>query len=482
MLLRDLLKNINYEIIQGNVEININNISSDSRKIQTNDLFVCLSGEKTDGHNFINQITTSGAILIEKNVTINNTKQTIIKVENSRKTFAYLMSNFYNHPENDLDFIGITGTNGKTSTTIIIESILQFVKQKCAVLGSINNRINEKEIPIKITTSTTPDIHEFFEILNYIKEQNVKNVIMEVTSHALSLYRVETINFTIAIFTNLTQDHLDYHKTMEAYKEAKFKLFKQAKKAVINIDDDCGKDFFNRIQTEKMSISLKNQLADLYAYNTKITADGSYFDLKYKNKEYKNIFINLVGAFSIYNVLGCIGACLFKNIAIDDILEAIKYIHKVAGRCEKIAINKDFTVIVDFAHTPDALENILKTAREFTTNRLISIFGCGGNRDTTKRAIMGKISTELADLSIITSDNPRDENPESIIKEIEQGIKNDKYQLIVARHEAIIYALKNAKAGDVLVIAGKGHENYQEFENKRKVHFSDVEEVNNFFK
>lgn len=488
MLLKELLENINFACVSNFADLDIKNISSNSNKIQANSdtLFVAIRGLKSDGHNYIQNAIDNGAvaILVEKDIKNIDRNVVVIKVNNTRETLSKLAFRIYGNPQKDMNIVGVTGTNGKTSTTIIIESILRSVDKKCAVLGTIANRIGEKSLKTKTTTITTPDIVELAEMFNEIKKNNIKNVIMEATSHALSLNRLDQIDFNIGIFTNLTLDHLDYHKTMRNYADTKFKLFQKSKKAVINIDDDCGREFFEKITTEKMSFSTKDKNADLFAYNIRITSKGNCFDLKYKGVEYKSVFSNIVGMFSIYNVLGSIGACLFMEVDIDNILRSLKNIENINGRCEVVPCIKDTTVIVDYAHSPDGLENILKTVRELTNGKIVSVFGLGGNRERTKRAIMGELSGNLADFTIISTDNPRNENPADIVKEIESGIlKTGKpYKIILDRKEAIKFAINMVEKDDVVLITGKGHEEYQEYKNGEREHFSDKETVMNFGK
>lgn len=480
MLLKNLLKDIQYTVLQGDVEnINIENVYSDSRIELKDSLFVCIKGSNTDGHNFINDVKTAKVIVVEENILPNNKEQVVLKVEDSRKTLAFLVSNLNHNIENKFKFIGVTGTNGKTSITLIIQSILKYVGEKCAVIGTIENQIDDEIIPIKTTTVTTPDINEIYKMLNYIDEHNVKTIVMEATAHALSLNRIEKFKFEVGVFTNLTPDHLDFYKTMDNYKEAKFKLFKQSKYAVLNIDDPVGKEYYDRLKENKFSYSTKDKNADLYATNIVLNPNGSYFDLYYKGKEYKNCFINLVGMFSIYNVLAGIGATLLYGIEIKQILEAIKDIKRINGRCEIIKTNKDFNAVIDYAHSEDSLEKILKTVRDFTKGRIICLFGLGGgHRYKEKRPVMGKLATKLADFTIITDDNPRDNDPEEISRDIERDIKelrDIKYTVIHDREKAIEYAVNMAKTGDTIVCCGKGHETYQEYENGRRVHLSEHE-------
>ena len=492
MLLKEILKGIDFTVVQGeNIDkINIENIYSNHKQDAENGLFVCIAGLNFDGHNYVNDLKKTRVIIIQNDIKINNKNQIVLKVKDTRKTFACLVSNFNNNLEQDFKIIGITGTSGKTSTTLIIQSILNSNKEKCAIIGTINNQIDGKEIPVKITTVTTPDIFEIYQILNYIKQNGAKTIAMEVTAHALALNRVEKFKFEVAVFTNLSPDHLDYFKTMERYKETKFQLFKQAKYSVLNIDDPVGKEFYDRIENNKISFSTMNQNADIYATNINMTIKGICFDLYYNGKLYKNLYTNLVGKFAIYNILSGISATLCYGIDINTIIEAIKNVKQINGRCEIIKTNKDFSAIIDYAHTEKEMIGILQTVKEFTKGKIICIFGGGGFRYEGKHFTMGKASGKYADFTIITTDNPRGDDINKINNYIKDGIiegrKENKnassdeefYKIILDREEAIKYAISIAKTGDTILCCGKGHETYQVYENSRKEYFSEHDILN----
>ena len=486
MKIKELFKDINYTIIQGNEEIDIKDIENNNNKIQDKEdaLFICIVGAKFDGHNFINTLGNNvKAILVEKDIKTNDNK-TIVKVENTREVMNKICFNFYGNPQNKIKVVGVTGTSGKTSTTIITETILKHLDKKVAVLGTLGYRIGENQIPLKGTTITTPDSLELARMFDYIVKNNVDYVVMETTSHSLALNRVDSIKFEVGIFTNLGIEHLDFHKTIEGYAKAKYKLFELSNNCVFNIDDEHGLEFYKKTNKNKLSTSLQNENADLYGYNVNTTPNGTFFDLKYKNKEYKNNFINLVGIFSVYNTLGAISACLLLDYNIDEVLKSLNNISYIAGRCESVNNNKVINIIIDYAHTAEQFDNILKAIKKFTKGKLISLFGCGGDRDNSKRPLMGEVAGKLSDYVVVAEDNPRSEDPNEINKQIEIGIKRTStpYKLFVNRKEAIEYALSIAKEGDTFIMLGKGPERYQEYKNGEKPYFCEREVVENYLK
>ena len=475
MKLSTLLQDIDYTLLRGDLEKEINTIAYDSRKVQKNDLFVCITGFQTDGHNYAQKAIEAGAVAILCEKEIENKDVTILQTKNTRQALAFLSVNYYKNPCQSMNLIGVTGTNGKTTTTYLIKSVLDKIGHKVGVIGTIENRIGDKVLH---TDRTTPESLELQKLFYEMKQQKVTDVVMEVSSHSLDLHRVDGIKYNISIFTNLTQDHLDYHKTMENYKMAKALLFQRSEKSVINIDDSAG-EFMKQNAKEVLTFAIDKE-ADLQAKEIDVSADGVKFTLCYQQKQYP-ISLHTPGRFSIYNALGAIGACIFMDIHIEDIIAGLNSNMGVSGRFQTIK-SKKANAIVDYAHTPDGLENILKTAKEFVKGRIITVFGCGGDRDTTKRPIMGEIAGKYSDYCIITSDNPRTENPAAILDDIEVGMKktNCKYSKLVDRREAICHAVEYSKKDDVIVIAGKGHENYQIFADKT-IHFDDVEEVKKAF-
>lgn len=480
MKISEILNGIQHCLIQGSLDVNLRQIQYDSRKVKNGDLFFCITGFQTDGHKFVSNAIKAGAIALvcEKELKGIPDNISVIKVENSRKTLALCAANYYKNPSEKMNLIGVTGTNGKTTITYLILSILNQIQHKVGLIGTIENRIGDRVLH---TERTTPESLDLQELFNEMEQEQISDVVMEVSSHSLALDRVAGCHFDIAIFTNLTQDHLDYHKTMENYRAAKGLLFEMSKAAVINMDDEAGAYMMEKAKGKKIITTGINKKADLWAENIHITADGVTFTLEYQEKEYP-VKLNIPGKFSIYNALSAIGACLLMKIPMESILKGLESNSGVPGRLQTVASKKGFNAIVDYAHTPDGLKNILETVQEFVVGKMITIFGCGGDRDKTKRPIMGEIAGSLSDFCIITSDNPRTEKPEIILDEIEVGMKKTDcgYIKIINRKDAIFYAVKMANPGDIIVIAGKGHENYQIFANET-IHFDDVEVVKEAF-
>lgn len=477
MILKELIKNLKYIKLIGNENIEISNLTIDSRKVKKGSMYGAIKGFNVDGHKFIKNCIENGASLIVcedlEDFCIDD-NVAILQVENTRKALAIIAKNFYNNPTKNINLIGVTGTNGKTSTTYFLEQILLEYKKTVGIIGTIEIRENGKKMEFDFSTSTTPDTIELNELFSTMVSDNIDNIVMEVSSHALELHKVEGCNFNIGIFTNLTQDHLDMHKSMENYLNAKSKLFSMCKIGIINIDDKYAQDIIKNASCKVFTYSIEKE-SDLQAINIQYFMDRVAFDVKINDK-IENFILNIPGRFSVYNALSVIGACLMQNIPIDIIKEGIKNIKGVPGRIQTIPNDKGFNVIVDYAHTPDGLDNIIRAVREFTKGRVITIFGCGGDRDRKKRPIMGEISANLSDYTIITSDNPRSEVPESIIDEIETGIKpiTNNYEKITGRREAIYRGVSIAKANDSIIIAGKGHEDYEIFADKT-IHFDDTE-------
>ncbi|WP_297420652.1 UDP-N-acetylmuramoyl-L-alanyl-D-glutamate--2,6-diaminopimelate ligase [Clostridium sp.] len=477
MNLESILDGINYKVVKGDIDVEINKISYDSRKVEKLDVFVCIKGYATDGHRYIDKAIEKGAkvIIIQDDVEIKGNNLTIIKSDDTRKALALMGSNYYDNPSNKMKIIGVTGTNGKTTTAFMIKDILEANNNKVGLIGTIANYIGSERIH---TERTTPESLELQELFAEMVKKGVEYCVMEVSSHSLELDRVYGVQFEIGIFTNLTRDHLDFHKTFENYYKAKFKLFERSRIKVINVDDNYGRQVITDLNNLKSD--------NIYSFSVKCNSDYKAFDehmgsreIKFKlNLEKEEDFIlNIPGEYNIYNALGAIVSCLKLEIPVEAIKEGIENV-VVLGRCERVAkeYNLPYEIIIDYAHTPDGLENILKTAKAFTKGKLISVFGCGGDRDKVKRPQMGKISIDIADISIITSDNPRSEDPMSIIKDIEKGLDKDNYIVIENRKEAIKKAISIASTGDVIVIAGKGHETYQVLKNET-IHFDEREVV-----
>ena len=438
-------------------EIEITGVTCDSRHVTEGSVYVCINGVTVDGHKFAESAVKSGAavVICEKDVGLSNQ----IFVENSRKTFAELSAAWFEHPAKNLKIIGVTGTNGKTSVSYMIKKVLEHFGYKVGLVGTIQNMIGDEVLPSK---NTTPSAYELQSMFSLMVRSGCKYCVMEVSSHALDQDRVYGIEFDVGLFTNLTQDHLDYHITMDNYLLAKRKLFSMSKVAIMNADDAYFQQMSEGLKCDLMTYSTKSEDCDFVAQNIKLRPDGTQFDIKCNQGNY-SIKTSIGGKFTPYNALCAIGCCVKLGFDAEKVIEAIAQMAGVKGRAEVVPTERDFTVIIDYAHTPDGLENILKTFAECDKNRLIVLFGCGGDRDRTKRPKMGAIAADIADYVIVTSDNPRSEEPMSIINDILEGMHNSStpYEVIENRVEAIKKAVQIAKKDDIIVLAGKGHETYQ---------------------
>ncbi len=458
MLTQDLFGISCSDDIKG---IDITGIAYDSRKVSKGNVFVCIKGYETDGHRYAESAAANGAALLvaEDKLDVNIP---VVYVENSRRALAELACRFYENPSEGLTLVGITGTNGKTTITYLIKSILEAAGKIVGIIGTNQNIIGDKVLLTKSTTPTTPNALELQQLFCELVNNGAEYVVMEVSSHALELDRVYGCRFGVGVFTNLTQDHLDFHKTMENYLNAKAKLFAVSDKGVVNYDDDGGKEIFSRRECQDILRVGMGEDVDLRAENIRYSSRGAEFDMIYNGESYP-ARIQIPGKFSVYNAICAAGAALQLGIEIDTVLKGLAEATGVLGRVEVVPTDTDYTVIIDYAHTPDGLENIINCVKGFAEGRTITLFGCGGDRDNSKRAVMGEIAGRLSDYSIITSDNPRTEDPERIVREIEEGMKrtDGKYTVITDRREAIGYALDTAKKGDVIILAGKGQETYQ---------------------
>lgn len=492
--LQELLQHITYERIEGSLDVEVQDITADSRTVKQGSLFICLSGAHVDGHKFVGSAVEKGASVIIAAQKVNvPSGVTVIYVGDTRKAMEEVTPYFFDYPAGKMRMLAVTGTNGKTTATHICAHILHHAGYKTGVIGTIHMLIGDKEYP---THNTTPDVVDLQKMLYQMVQEGVTHVCMEVSSHALVMGRVEGVEFDNASFTNLTEDHLDYHKTMDNYAAAKAILFqkvsaadqkKSNKSAHINIDvpyADVMADAVSDRHVCPVCTYGIDKAADLRAENIRFNSNSSEFTVRYQGKTY-DVHTNLIGRFNVYNVLTAISACLSEGVSMETILEALRDFHAVPGRFELVNEGQPFTVVVDYAHTPDGLENILKTAQEICKNRIIAVFGCGGDRDKMKRSIMGRIGAAYADLVIVTSDNPRTENPDQIVREVADGVKemaaqkgNTRYEVIVNRRDAIRRAISLAQPGDMVVIAGKGHETYQILKDKT-IHFDDREEARN---
>ena len=461
----------------GITDREITSITDDTRKVIKGSLFFCVKGTKFDGHTVATEMLEKGAVAVvcEHDLGLGDNQ---IITENSRKLYGEVCSAWFGHPEKKIKMIGVTGTNGKTTTTNIIKHILMKNGHKTGLVGTIQNEIGNEIIH---TDNTTPFAYDFMALLDRMIKSGCEYVVMEVSSFGLVQNRIGSSHFDVALFTNLTQDHLDYHKDMEDYYQAKKLLFGMCDKAICNIDDHYGERLYNEINCPEYSFSTEKN-ADFKAENISVKANGSEFDFSLDGKSY-HVKTNMTGMFNISNVLGAVAICIQEGIPVNDIISAVGSYGGVKGRCEIIPTGRDFTVICDYAHTPDALENVLKSLKPYADNKLICLFGCGGNRDSAKRPEMAKSAEKYADKLIVTSDNPRDEKPEEIINEILSGLAGDvPYDVVTDRREAIYHALKTAEKGDIIVLAGKGHEDYQILENNRHIHFDEREVVSDGLK
>ncbi|MCI8336716.1 MAG: UDP-N-acetylmuramoyl-L-alanyl-D-glutamate--2,6-diaminopimelate ligase [Peptococcaceae bacterium] len=470
--------------IQSGGEQTITGIQYNSQKVQPGNIFVCIQGEKTDGHNYIKDAVGRGAVAILAAHPVADLPENIslLIAENTRLTLAVLADMWYGFPDRKMRIIGVTGTNGKTTTTHLIKWVLEQQGYATGLVGTIHNVAGKLDVP---SSNTTPESLELFALFDEMVKSGYQYGVMEVSSHALKQGRVSACRFAAGVFTNLTQDHLDYHLTFEDYLYSKTKLFSMLKKTegfpaygVVNMDDAAASSFINAANVPVWTYGLCED-ADVRAKDFQLTAGGTRLTICYRGKEYETK-VPLIGKFNIYNALAAITVLLAEGIAMEKVLAALAMAPQVPGRFELVDCGQDFAVVVDYAHTPDGLENVLSTAREITHGRVISVFGCGGDRDKTKRPIMGAIGGKYSDFSIITSDNPRTENPYDILEQVEAGIKKetDRYLVIESRGEAIAKAIHMAEAGDLIMIAGKGHENYQ-LVNGETLHFDDREEARN---
>ena len=463
MKLGKLIENIQYEVLKGNTDIDILGIENDSRRIKKGHMFVAIKGFSVDGHEYISEAIDKGAvcIMLEKDMDIERDDVTVIKVKDTLDALAYISSVFYGMPSQKLNLIGVTGTNGKTSVTYMVKKIFEENNKKTAVIGTLGSIIKDEIIDNK---NTTPESLTLQRLLSKMVDEKIEFCVMEVSSHALDLKRVEYIDYQIGIFTNLTEDHLDYHITMENYYKSKLKLFNITKKYnIINVDDTYGKRMINEISNNVPLITYGfDKKSDVTTKNVIYKSNGVEFTLS-TPKGSIPIKMKLLGKFNIYNALAAISCGIAYDVELNVIKKAIESMAGVRGRFELVQLeDKDFNVIIDYAHTPDGLEKVLTTIKQFAPGRVVVVFGAGGNRDREKRPIMGEIASNLADMCIVTSDNPRFEDPDKIIEDILVGVKKGKaeYIAITDRKEAIRYALENAKSKDTILLAGKGHETY----------------------
>lgn len=464
MKLHTLLNHLHLLVPYSGENPEIRSIENDHRKVDKGSLFICIKGYTVDGHDFAEAAAEKGAVAIlsEKPMPLS---VPVIVVQSTKRAMAVLADAFYDHPSHKFHLIGVTGTNGKTTITHLIQRIFADAGDKTGLIGTMYTKIGEEVIETK---NTTPESLVLQKTFKRMTERQVNKAIMEVSSHSLVEGRVHGTDFDVAVFTNLTQDHLDYHGTMEEYRKAKGLLFsqlgntycsKRPKFAVLNNDDQASKEYKVSTAAHVITYGIDNK-ADLQATNISMSAKGTEFDLLSPFGK-KHVSLKLIGRFSIYNVLAALGSALASKIPLEKAIASVENVEGVAGRFELVDAGQDFTVIVDYSHTPDSLENVLKTINQFAKGKVSVVVGCGGDRDKTKRPIMAEIACKYSDRPIFTSDNPRSEDPLQILKDMEAGATGKEYTTIVDRKAAIEHAVSDANKDDIILIAGKGHETYQ---------------------
>lgn len=474
MKLRQLLEGLNPLEVTADPELEIQSVAYDSRKVEQEGLFVAITGFASDGNRFIPMAMEKGAAVV---VTAKKPELDVpyVLVESDRLALALIGRNFYGCPAESMTMIGITGTNGKTSSTLLLKHVLEkTLGAKVGLIGTMANMVGDEVIP---TERTTPESLELQALFARMRDAGCTHVVMEVSSHALTLERVGGVRFDAAAFTNLTEDHLDFHKTMDAYCDAKAELFRRCGRGVVNVDDSYAQRIMAAADCPVLTTSVAGK-GDLRAKNLKLAADGISFTAVYGGEEAR-VRLGIPGRFTVYNALTVLGLAIQLGVSLADGAKALADAPGVKGRVEVVPTpGTDYTVLIDYAHTPDGLENVLSSVRGFCAGRLIAVFGCGGDRDPIKRPIMGRIGASLADIAVITSDNPRTEDPEAIIRDIVPGCEasGGDYRVVVDRKKAIRYAMALAKKEDIIVLAGKGHETYQDVGGV-KLHLDEREEV-----
>ena len=473
MLLQYLVEEIDKET-KGNLNIEINKIEYDSKKIEKGDIFVAIEGFKQDGHDYISEAIENGAAAVvvseekKDKVTIPEEIATVI-TKNTRITLAKLAEKYYDYPASKLRIIGITGTKGKTTTAYMIRDIMLAAGKKIGMIGTIYNTYADKKIE---AYRTSPESLELHKLLREMLDSGIEYVVMEVSSHALELHRVHGIKFEIGVFTNLAREHLDFHGDMENYLSAKAKMFDQSVFGVINADDIYTPKLLKKVKCKYVKYGLDNE-TNISA--TDIRINNNYVDFKmYINKQLQTITVPIPGKYTVYNAIAAVAVTSMLGAQMEDVLKGLATV-KVPGRSEIVEIGKSFAVLIDYAHNPSSLEAILMNTKKYVKGRVILVFGCGGNRDNEKRAKMGEIAGKYADFTIITTDNPRDEKPAKIARDIEEGIKLTRglYKVIEKRKDAIEFAMRIAWKNDTVILAGKGHETYMELAGGKKIPFDE---------
>lgn len=477
MKLADLLKKLKYTCVKGTADVDITTVAYDSRRVERGSLFICIKGAVADGHRFAEAAVNKGAsaLVVEDDVTVPE-NVTVIRVEDSRYALACISAEYFGNPADKLKVIGITGTKGKTTTTYLVKSILDSAGHKCGLVGTIETIIGDKVIK---ASNTTPESYVLQDYFKQMVDCGCDCVVMEVSSQGLMLHRTAGFTFEIGIFTNIEPDHIGphEHKDFNDYLHCKSLLFKQCRHGIVNIDDKHADYIINNASCDIVTYGFSEK-ADFRAANTKLVSGKGYLGIDYdlQGKENMRVEIDLPGKFSVYNSLTAIAICSYFGIDSNTICDALKDA-RVKGRIEMIKVSDDFTLMIDYAHNAMSLESLLTTLREYNPTRLVCLFGCGGDRSRDRRFSMGEVSGKLADLSVITSDNPRTEEPLAIIDDILVGIKKTtgKYTVIPDRRKAIEWVIHNGQPGDIIVLAGKGHEDYQEINGVK--HHLDEREV-----
>ena len=479
MQLKNLLAATPVRQVLGPIDRPVENIAYDSRRVQRHTMFVALRGEKTDGHQFIGHAIDKGASVIVAEHEQQDRRITSLVVENTRTALADFSATFYGNPARKLKLAAVTGTNGKTTTTFLIKHICENAGLRCGLIGTVRYEIGERILP---AIRTTPESLDLQELLAAIANAGCRAAAMEVSSHALAQERVRGIEWDVAVFTNLTQDHLDFHGTMENYFAAKARLFTQLETqqkkrkavAVVNIDDRYGEQLLEKIDKNVPVITYGSGVrADFRASNYRAEFTGTSYQLEARGRSYL-VRLPLIGRFNVANSMAALAAANALGVDLREAIASLAKSPQIPGRLEAVPAKRQFQVFVDYAHTPDALLNVVKTLRELEPRRLLVVFGCGGNRDRQKRPLMAEVVDRNADYAVITSDNPRKEDPAAIVDEVEKGFRSDHYEKIVDRTDAINRAVELAQPRDIVLIAGKGHETYQEFAD-RTIPFDDIQ-------
>lgn len=470
MKLSDLVQDLGVACMAADREISF--ITDNSKKVENGCIFVCIEGKHFDGHTKAKEALENGAaaVVVQRDMGLREQ----ILVDNTRAAYARLCAAFFGHPERKLRIIGVTGTNGKTTSCFIIKSVLDSMGYKTGLIGTVKNIVGDKEYPAVLTT---PDCYDLFSLFKEMVDSGCEFCTMEVSSQALDQRRVEGVHFEAAIFTNLTQDHLDYHGSFENYMAAKHMLFENASLSIVNIDDEAAEYMLDGTDGRKVTFSVNNNDCDYSAKNIRISSSGVKYELV-SNSNIGRIRFTVPGKFSVYNSMGAAVCLVEMGMDFKGVLDGLEKCVGVPGRMEVVPTETPYTVLIDYAHTPDGLENVLGCVREITEGKVITVFGCGGDRDRTKRPIMGDIAAQLSDVAVVTSDNPRSEDPDAIIDDILEGVKKHISKIVVEpdRRKAIAKALSMAHEGDIVVLAGKGQETYQILADG-KIHFDEREVV-----